>query len=456
MAETLPKVRPWLMTVTVLFVLADVALGTYAALKRTRRQPPRQQVSARPVAYGPREQRWREDLEFFAQKFPSVQVDSAKLYPPAKFHDDVAKLEHDLPGLSDSEIVLRLMRLVATGRMAHTTVDPAGRLEFHSYPLKFFWYSDGPALTHAGEEYKSALGTRIVRIGSMTPEELESAVEPYLSHENTSLLHELSPDFMLNREVAEHFGLADKDGSVEFTFARPNAEQFRLRVAPISSDADEQLISVDAALHLSSPLSRKHPRDWYWYEYLADAHLLYIQYNRCRNNPKKSFKRFVQALFRFVDGRKISRKVDRVIVDLRFNTGGDSSVIDPLIEGFHKRSQLSDKGRLYVLIGRGTFSSGMMAAVRFRQDLDAILIGEGSGSPPNEYGEVKSFTLPNSRIQIEYTTKFFRLVKDSDPQTLEPDLSVQLSMADLLSGRDQVFETALKHRWPRDQLAAPR
>ena len=216
------------------------------------------------------------------------------------------------------------------------------------------------------------------------------------------------------------------------------------------------MISVDTALHLSRPLSRKHPQDWYWYEYLADAHLLYIQYNRCRNNPKKSFKRFVQALFRFVDGRNISRKVDRVIVDLRFNTGGDSSVIDPLIEGFHKRSQLSDKGRLYMLIGRGTFSSGMMAAVRFRQDLDAILIGEGSGSPPNEYGEVESFILPNSRIQIEYTTKFFRLVEDSDPPTLEPDLPVQLSMADLLSGRDQVFETALKYRWPRDQLAAPR
>src|SRR5215470_17515945 len=105
MVETLPKVRPWLMTVKVLFVLAALALAlaTYAALKRTRRQPPRQQVSTRPVAYGPREQRWREDLEFFAQKFPSVQVDSAKLYPPAKFHNDVAELEHDLPRLPDSE-----------------------------------------------------------------------------------------------------------------------------------------------------------------------------------------------------------------------------------------------------------------------------------------------------------------------------------------------------------------
>jgi hypothetical protein len=290
----------------------------------------------------------------------------------------------------------------------------------------------------------------------MTPEELESAVEPYLSHENSSWLHESSPDFMLNREVAEHFGLTAKDGSLEFTFAKPNTEQFRLRVAPSSSDAREKLISVDAALHLSTPFSREHPHEWYWYEYLANSHLLYIQYNRCRDNPKRSFKRFTQELFRSVDGLKKSKNVERVIVDLRFNTGGDSSVIDPLIEGLQKRPQLSDKGRLYVLIGRGTFSSGMMAAVRFRQDLAAILVGEGSGSPPNEYGEVESFILPNSNIQIEYTTKFFRLIEDSDPQMLEPDISVQLSIADLLSGHDPVFETALKHRWPVNQPAASR
>lgn len=308
MTDTLPRMRLWVLTVTVLFVLADVALGTYAVLKRTRQQLPRQQVSVPPVVYGPREQHWREDLDFFAQKFPSVQVDSAKLYPPAKFHDDVEELEHDLPRVSDSEVVLRLMRLVATGKMAHTTVDPAGRLEFHPYPLKFFWYSDGPALTEAAKEYETALGARIVRIGSMTPEELESAVEPYLSHENSPWLHELSPDFMLNQEVAEHFGLADKHGSVEFTFAKPNNEQFRLRVAPTSRDAHKQLISADEALHLSTTLSGKHLHEWYWYEYLPDSHLLYIQYNRCRDNPKKSFKHFTQELFQFVDGRKKSQK----------------------------------------------------------------------------------------------------------------------------------------------------
>jgi hypothetical protein len=403
-----------------------------------------------------REARWREDLEFFDQRFPSVQVDSEKLYPPAKFHQDVADLERDAPSLSDSEIILRLMRLVAQAGVSHITVDPEGELEFHPYPLQFFWYSDGAALTYASEEYKSALGARIVRIGSMTPEELESAVAPYLSHENLPWLHELSPEFLMNREIANHFGLAGSDGVIEITFERPSAKQFRLRVAPVSADSQGHMISATEVLHLPGPFYRKRPNAWYWYEYLADSHSLYIQYKRCRNDPKKSFKAFTRELFRFVDDLRAPEKIERVIVDLRFNSGGDSSVVEPLLQGLQSRPRLSAKGRLYVLIGRGTFSSGMMAAVNFREDLHAILFGEASGSRPNEYGEVKTLTLPNSKIEIRYTTKYFRLLEDSDPLTLEPDVPIQRSIADFLSGQDQVLDTALNYRWPIDQSAASR
>jgi hypothetical protein len=450
MTLLLPKLRPWQIALTSLLLLVDISLGTYAIHKSTLRK----QKFSQQKPYGTRELHWREDLEFFAQQFPSVQVDFDKLYRPEEFRHEIADLEQDIPQLADSEIVLRLMRLVAEGKTAHNNVYPEGELEFHTYPVEFVWYSDGAVLTQASREYKSALGARIVRIGSMTPEELESSVEPYLSHENILWLHELSPDFILNREVAEHFGFAGKDGSVEFTFARPGAEQFHLRVTPISAKSPAHLISVTEALHLPTPLYRKHPDAWYWYEYLPDMQTLYIQYSRCRNDPKKSFKGFAKGLFRFVDGLHAPQRIERVIVDLRFNSGGDSSVIDPLIEGLQARPQLSDKGRLYVLISRGTFSSGMMAAVRLREDLDAILLGEGSGSPPNEYGEVKSFSLPNSKIEIQYTTKYFRLLEDSDPPTLEPDVTIQRSTTDFLQGRDQVLDTALQYHRPIVQPAA--
>lgn len=73
------------------------------------------------------------------------------------------------------------------------------------------------------------------------------------------------------------------------------------------------------------------------------------------------------------------------------------------------------------------------------------MVGEPSGSPPNEYGEIKDFTLPNSKIDVQYTTRYFRLLTDSNPPTLEPDLTVHRSLADFLRGRDPALDVALKH-----------
>ena len=387
---------------------------------------------------------WIQDLEFFARTFADVQVDFPKLYNPKKFRKELDSLEVAIPRISDSEVVLRLMRLVATGKVAHIEVHPQEDLEFHSYPVRFFWYSDGPALTNAKEEYKSGLGARIVRIGSMTPDQLEEAVEPYISHENAPWLHALSPDFMLTQEVAEHFGLSAPDGSIELSLVRPTGEPFQLRIAP--APGDTHLLSAAEALQVPVTLWRKRPGEAYWYEYLADSHALYIQYNRCRNNPRKSFRAFSQELFRFVDGLQPPQQVERIIIDLRSNSGGDSRIIEPLIDGLMSHPQFTARGHVYALISRYTFSAGMMAAVELRDRLHAILVGEPSGSPPNEYAGVDSFVLPNSRIAVQYTHRYFRLMEHSDPLTLEPDISVPRSVSEFLTGRDRVLETALEHQ----------
>ena len=214
------------------------------------------------------------------------------------------------------------------------------------------------------------------------------------------------------------------------------------------------MISATEALQIPDLLYRKRPNALYWYEYLADSRSLYIQYNRCRDDPKKSFKAFTRELLNFVDDLRTPDGIERVILDLRFNSGGDSGIVEPLLQGLKSRPKLSAKGRLYVLISRDTFSSGMMAAISFREDLHAILIGEACGSPPNEYGEVKTLVLPNSKTKIRYTTKYFQLLQDSDPLTLEPDIPIRRSIADFLSGQDQVLDTALKQTLRIDRPTA--
>lgn len=200
------------------------------------------------------------------------------------------------------------------------------------------------------------------------------------------------------------------------------------------------MVSAWDVLQIPTPLYHQQPDSAYWCEYLADAKTLYIQYNKCQNIGRP-FESFAKEALSCVD----SHSVERVVVDLRFNVGGDSRVIKPLVDGLKSRPALSTEGHLYALIGPVTYSSGMMAAMDFKEELHAILIGEPTGGKPNSFGEVKQATLPNSNLAIYYPTKYFRPISDADPESIMPDVAVRLTLEDFLAGRDPVLEAALSH-----------
>jgi hypothetical protein len=129
------------------------------------------------------------------------------------------------------------------------------------------------------------------------------------------------------------------------------------------------------------------------------------------------------------------------VIDLRQNGGGDSRVIGPLKSGLAAR--LKAIGHVYVLIGPMTFSSAVDNAMDLHRDLHATLVGEAAGGQPAGYGEIKTLTLPNSKIVVQYTTKFFGAAKGVDPLALNPDLGAPRLWADALAGRDPVLEAAI-------------
>jgi len=178
---------------------------------------------------------------------------------------------------------------------------------------------------------------------------------------------------------------------------------------------------------------------------LEDSQTLYIQYNQCENDPKLSFKDFTKQVL----GEADSHTLKRVVLDLRFNGGGDSSIIDPLQAGLAARSK--SIGHLYVLIGPWTFSSAMLNALDLQKgittyghhsNLKATLVGEPTGDGWNTYGDIKQFVLPNSKIDVYYTTKFIGNPKAA-PLTPEPDISAPRTLASDLAGRDPALEAAI-------------
>jgi C-terminal processing protease CtpA/Prc len=134
--------------------------------------------------------------------------------------------------------------------------------------------------------------------------------------------------------------------------------------------------------------------------------------------------------------------IKRVVVDLRWNGGGDSRVISPLKKALAARPKLA--GHVYVLIGPNTFSSALDNAMEWKRELRATLVGEPTGGKPGGYyGEVKKLTLPNSKLVVRYTSKYFGGPPDQDASSLTPDIAAPLTLGDLISGRDPALGAAI-------------
>jgi hypothetical protein len=391
-------------------------------------------------AHSSRENRWREDLEYFARELPARHVQFAQIVSPKKFQRDVDRLSAAVPRLSDTEIVLELMRQVAGFDVSHTRVSwPSGALAFREYPLGFYWFSDGLAVASARPEYQEAVGTRVIRLGSRRPGQVQAALAAYVPHENKANLLGESPAFLRKVEFLQHLRIADADGHLRLALEKPDGQRFELSVAPDADPTRTNWIAIWDARAVPRKAANQSAALPYWYGYWPEDQTLYLQYNECGNMPHNPFASVVESMFAVAD----AQPVQRLIVDLRGNGGGDSTVVQSLLEGLTTRPSLSARRHLYALIGRGTCSSGMWAALDLERRFGALLVGEPTGGKPNSYGDLRLFELPHSRLVVRYSTKWFELRHGNSP-SLMPNLPASPSLNDCLAGRDPALEAALR------------
>ena len=97
-----------------------------------------------------------------------------------------------------------------------------------------------------------------------------------------------------------------------------------------------------------------------------------------------------------------------------------------------------------MIVGRRTFSAALANAIDFRKDTNAILVGEPIGERPNSYSENDEMTLPNSRLVVSYSTRYYKFVDEDVPAVL-PDVRIDPSWPEFRAGRDPVMDWILAH-----------
>ena len=94
-------------------------------------------------------------------------------------------------------------------------------------------------------------------------------------------------------------------------------------------------------------------------------------------------------------------------------------------------------GGLYVLVGRRTFSACNNLASLFERATPAVLVGEPTGSSPNQYGDAQPLVLPRSRLQVTISSRYWQHGLPGDARTaVLPDVAVPVRAADFFAGRD--------------------
>jgi hypothetical protein len=394
-------------------------------------QPPAEQS----LTNAERVENWKEDLRFFSatlhgtpipgeKKLPG-QKDLAKVYP--SLDADLAALEAELPDLRNGVIGWRLARILASAHIAHNSMSPA---DSQILPLSFEWLDDGPVVTGATAEFKNAIGSRVIKVGSLGSEAFLETISPYLSYETEAWRHSMAAWLMTHRLL---LGLAKvvQDDKVEFTLEGAGGS-FILAVAFVGPQT--RLISLREASDLPALFINSHPdQEFYWRQFLPDSETLYVQYRQCADDPNLKFADFAAQTLAEID----MRKPRRVIVDLRTNLGGNSAILNPLTAGLASRRK--DIGVPFVLIGPYTFSSGVLAAKDLRQKAKARLVGGPTGGLQGGYGEAPARKLPHSQLTMQWTISYFPL----PAKPVSPDLRVVFTAPDLRVGRDPVLEAAI-------------
>jgi hypothetical protein len=369
---------------------------------------------------------WRADLAQLASEISSHHPGAFAHLKEADWRKAVDDLDARISGFDDAHIEVGLLHLVAMIGDSHTRLYLP---RTQTYPVDLLWFDDGVFVGGTDPSNGWAIGKRVTAIGGRSIDDAMATLGALVPHDNDAHLRDEMPAMLTDPTALAGTDLVLGDA---VTYVLEDGKGTReLTVSPAAGGVP-LAPPKPLPLHLQGPTQLA-----YWNKYVDDQKLLYFQYNRCADDQRAgTFADFAAKTLAFAD----QHPVDRFVIDLRRNDGGDSRIIEPLVDGLASRPALA--GRVFVLIGRTTFSSAVLNAIELKKRLGATLVGTPTGGSPNGYGEIKMFELANSHLQGQYSTKLF-----SDDlyrgDTVTPDVPVHVISADWFGGRDPAMDAVL-------------
>lgn len=400
-------------------------------------------------------QQWREDLRFMASEMPKRHRNLFHTMRQEEFEKAINALYEKIPSLPRHAIIVEMARIVAMVGDGHTNIAPTRdpKIGFRSFPIKLYFFKDGLFVRSARRDCAALLGGKLVRIGNASAEKVYQEVGTIVGRDNTMDIKFFTPFLMTMPEVLHAMGfiqtmesvtvVVEKNGRLDSMLLHPAGMTDLL---PPDTDTswlpNEGWVDMRDNAGASTPLWLKDPQNKFWFEYLPDSRSMYVQFNQVGNKDSvETVEAFSNQLFDYVN----THPVDRFILDLRLNRGGNGYFNHFILLGIIRATGIDQPGKLFAVIGRGTWSAAQFLINNMEDYTNVLFVGEPSGGKVNSYGDSKKIILPHSGITVRVSSLWWQRDERDKRQWIEPRIAGELTSEDYRNNVDPALQAILKY-----------
>jgi hypothetical protein len=395
---------------------------------------------------------WLNDLDHLQQTVNNDYPFLFKKVTPDRFNQEVEELRKDIPGLADHQVLVGFARLVALFGYGHSYVSyRQDQVPMHRLPLQLYQFSDGIYIQGVTRPYQSLLGAKLVGVEGKSIDQVLGLMKPAFPVENEQfykayglneinmpeLLHAQGVTEMLKMEISLEI---EKDGKLMTV---------PVKAVPVGQTRDRPIKYgmihtegnwVGLGTGDNAPLFLKDLDRIYSYTYLEDKKTLYVRQSQIQDDSIADIPTFYAEVFDFIE----QKEVDKLVLDVRLNGGGNNYKNKPIITGIIANKKINTQGNFMVIIGRRTFSACQNLVNELDNYTNVIFVGEPTGENINFYGDNNRVILPNTGIEVRLSFAWWQ----DKPQWenglwTSPHVAVDMSFEDFMAGEDPVLDAAL-------------
>jgi len=403
---------------------------------------------------------WASDINQLEKTLTKESPGAFRQVSKKEFHKDLQQLIKETPKLSDSDITIKLIEIVASLKDNNTKAIDTDFKKV--YPIRVTKMDSKYMVNDITSEYREILGSELIKINSSPMKDIEEACSrliPNISKNNKDISWCIGGVDMLG-----YFKIVTGE-QAKFTFKNSKGDikevnlmaQKEIEITNMTSSTtvfENEKINNEKIVSPKSVFRRN--MDQFWYEYIEQDKTLYCQFNVMSNAAYKIFYEapdpgaieiykkaeetdvdfFVKNKMDELINEGSSKNYDKLIIDLRFVAMPKLSLLRTFIEKIEKLQFKNSKTKLYVITPNYETSYMIPVFQKLKEAGKVTFYGENN-LKYIEYSNETSVKLDNSKMIVLYS-------KEKDMKKLnsqfKPDFLIKVNTGDYVKGLDPIYD----------------